>query len=263
MRKIFVFSTILIVLSGVSFIALKGLSNRTFILYYHNVGTYKYGLRGVYISPDCFEKQMRFLSRKGYKTIGFDELAGYLERAENPPKKTFVITFDDGYKNNYENALPVLERYDFTATVFVPTSEVGKTLAHKRTSPEQRMSWKELADISRSWRVESHTVKHISLTELTTAEVLYELTVSRRQIEEKLGRKPEIFCYPSGKYNNCVRDLVKNTGYRAACITRPGLVGKGSDLYALPRVEWKELRASSFKSYWDLKWFHVKILAGV
>jgi poly-beta-1,6-N-acetyl-D-glucosamine N-deacetylase len=93
--------SLIVVALVVLLIAAGTLSDNSFILYYHNVGTYRYGLKGAYISPRAFAWQMRYLKYRGYRTVRLEELANYLKSGKSLPKKTFAITFDDGNLNNY------------------------------------------------------------------------------------------------------------------------------------------------------------------
>jgi len=241
------------------------LSGRSFILLYHNVGTYRHGLKGAYISPRAFAMQMHYLKFRGYRTVRLEELVSHLNKREALPKKIFAVTFDDGYLNNYQNAFPTLQRIDYTATVFIPTDHAGKMIGYGMSAPEQRLSWNEIRIMSPEWDFGSHSIAHTPLTAVSPDEIRRELTESRDVIQKMLGKEIGLFCYPYGAYNDVAISFLKEAGYKAAVTTTTGLLGKrtNQNMYALPRIEWKELGAGSIKTHWDLKWFYLKILLGV
>ncbi|OGS20885.1 MAG: hypothetical protein A2252_00620 [Elusimicrobia bacterium RIFOXYA2_FULL_39_19] len=259
MKKLLII--VLIVIAGV--FAARDLSKKSFVLYYHNVDGYKSGLRSVYIQPFMFDLQMKYLKLRGYRTISFEEMIEALRQNVTPPKKTFVITFDDGYKNNFKRALPILNKYGFTATVFVAVNEIGKTLAHERTYPEARMSSKEIKEISKYWSIGSHTMNHKNVASLRYQDLKYELCESKKSLEKLTEKKVNMFCYPMGRFDDDVKNMAKKAGYIGACTTHSGLIIKRTDVYEIPRVEWKGVESFSFINYWDLKWFFLKIFLGV
>jgi peptidoglycan/xylan/chitin deacetylase (PgdA/CDA1 family) len=241
------------------------LSDKSFILYYHNVGTYRYGLKGAYISPRAFAWQMQYLYHRGYRTIRLEELLGYLKTGKSLPKKTFAITFDDGYLNNYQNAFPTLQRLDYTATVFITTDNVGKMISYSINASEQGLSWNEIGIMSHEWDFASHGITHTNLTLLSPDRIRHELTESRDVIQKMLGKEIDLFCYPFGEYNDVAIRSLKEAGYKAAVTAAAGLLGESADqnMYALPRIEWKGFNSTSIRAVWDLKWFYLKILLGV
>jgi peptidoglycan/xylan/chitin deacetylase (PgdA/CDA1 family) len=261
MKKLSLIIAALVVL----LIAAQMLSGKSFILYYHNVGTYNYGLKGAYISPRAFARQMQYLKYRGYRTVRLEELAGYLKTGKSLPEKTFAITFDDGYLNNYQNAFPTLQRLDYTATVFIATDHVGKMIAYTINAPEQRLSWNEIGLMSHEWDFASHSITHTDLTLLSPGQIKLEITESRDVIQKMLGKEISLFCYPFGEYNDMAIKCLKEAGYKAAVTAATGLLGESENqsMYALPRIEWKELNSSSIKALWNLKWFYLKILLGV
>lgn len=261
MKKLsLVFVALVVLLIGAS-----TLSDKSYILYYHHIGTHGYGLKGAYVSPRTFARQMQYLKFRGYKTVPLEELADYLKTGKSLPKKVFAITFDDANFNNYQNAFPILQRLNYTATVFIPTDHVGKMIGYGINAPEQRLSWNEIGIMSDEWDFASHGVTHTPLAILSPDETGRELTESRDVIQKMLGKEISLFCYPYGAYNDVAIRSLKEAGYKAAVTTDAGLLGKNTNqnMYALPRIEWKELTASSITNLWDLKWFYLKILLGV
>lgn len=197
------------------------------ILNYHKIDdSYNHCLS---LTSDEFTEQMSFLHENGYHSITPDQLMAYLKYGKSLPDKPVLITFDDGYADNYANAYPILKRYGFTATIFIVTGLVGKDTRY--------LSWEQARQMQKDGFVfGSHTVSHTPLTDLNEGQIHNELTESQRVIEQELGVRPYYFAYPTGTYSQSIERLVKKAGYKAAFTIRYGQVGIESDLYALERI---------------------------
>ncbi|HMM20346.1 MAG TPA: polysaccharide deacetylase family protein [Selenomonadales bacterium] len=209
------------------------------VLNYHKVDTFQHSLS---LAPQEFEEQIRYLSEHGYHSISPDMLMDYIERGKPLPDKPVLITFDDGYRDNYTNAFPILKKYGFTATIFLVTGLVGRD--------PRFLTWEQAREMQQAGFVfGSHTVHHAALTALSQDEAFAELTESRLEIERQLGAKPRYFAYPTGAYNLRTAELVRKAGYRAAFTIRYGEVGLNSDFYALERIPLFKV-AHSFRSFY-------------
>lgn len=176
-----------------------------------------------------FDDQIRYLAENGYHAISPDQLMGYLKYGRALPDKPVLITFDDGYLDNYKNAYPILKMYGFTATVFLVTAFIG--------NDDRFMTWDQVREMQKNGFVfGSHTVNHLPLNNMSADEALAELTESAAELERQLGAKPRYFAYPTGAYNLKLEELVRQAGYRAAFTIRYGQVGIESDPYALERI---------------------------
>lgn len=196
------------------------------ILNYHKVDMLNHSLS---VSPQEFEEQMEYLAKNNYTTITPDQLMAYLKHGKELPDKPIMITFDDGYLDNYTNAYPIMKKYGFTATIFVVTNLVGHD--------PRFMTWDQVREMQQNGIVfGSHTVNHQSLTSLTNEQVLNELSQSRDEMVRQLGKAPKYFAYPTGTYNQSIEEAVRSTGYKAAFTIEYGQVGDDSDLYALERI---------------------------
>jgi len=195
------------------------------------------------ITPELFERQMALLSRAGYRPVS-------LGRALNAggdealPRRSVVITFDDGTLDFWDHAKPVLERYGFTATLFVVSGKVGgySTWDRELGEPDRPlMSWDQIRQLQRDgFEIGSHTHSHRPLTELSEEAVRSELERSRRTLTDELGVAPQFLAYPRGFYTERHKRLAREAGYAGACavILRWRDLWR-SDPYALKRMSVK------------------------
>lgn len=195
------------------------------ILAYHQVNS----LPEIYSvdAPD-FDKQMQYLAEQGYNAISLAELFAAREGSFKLPPKPVIITFDDGYEDNYVTALPIMEKYKMKATVFVIAGQVGQN---------EYMTWQQLkAAQVRGLEIGSHTYSHAALTDISPVEQLNELVRSKQLLEAKLGLPVSYLAYPFGQYNKETIAALKQAGYTAACTGNPGLGTTRADVYQLNRV---------------------------
>ncbi|MBP2635128.1 MAG: icaB [Firmicutes bacterium] len=196
------------------------------VLNYHKIDNYYHALS---IPPEEFEEQMAYLAENGFTTITPDQLMAYLNYDKALPEKPILITFDDGYSDNYTNAYPIMKKYGFTATIFLVTSKIGQE--------ENFMTWDQVRTMQKDGFVfGSHTVTHAALTKVSHEQAMAELINSRKELEQQLGVKSRFFAYPTGAYNIQSEEMVKQAGYRAAFTIRYGQAGVESNPYALERI---------------------------
>jgi peptidoglycan/xylan/chitin deacetylase (PgdA/CDA1 family) len=187
-------------------------------------------------SPALFERCMRLLYAKGYRTLNLVDVANSLRKGLSFPAHSLVITFDDGYQSVYEHAFPVLQRYHMTATVFLT---VGETRAERLPSMEGRsmLGWQEIKEMHRAGIVfGAHTMTHPDLTRLPEKLVTSEILSGKAAIEDTLGAPVVTFAYPFGRYDNRCRELV-GCHFVCACSDRLGLLQSSSDRFAMERVD--------------------------
>lgn len=237
-------------------------SRRTFVLCYHKVAPFsRGGLKSLFVRPGYFDGQMGYLKMRGYRTVRLPELARMLASGEKLPGKIFVITFDDGYRDNYTAAYPILKKHGFTATVFLTASAVGKKIAYPGEPAEEHLSPEEIKAMSDIIDFGAHTINHVRLADVSDDDVISEVAGSKKSLEAAAGVKAETFCYPFGSFDErSVGAARKN--YVAACATMPGLVAEGADPHLLPRVEFKDLFTMSFRDFFKAFEFYVKITLG-
>ncbi|MGA7422524.1 MAG: polysaccharide deacetylase family protein [Candidatus Sulfotelmatobacter sp.] len=214
------------------------------ILMYHSIGDEdETGVQPYYrtaTTPSVFALHMKHLADHGYSTINVADAVKFLQNG-SATKKYAVITFDDGYSNFFRHAFPVLERYHFSATVFLPTAYIG-------TEPIQFkgkdcLTWSEVRELRKHGVCfGSHTATHPHLTSLDAAGVRSELMSSKQTLEDNLGEAVESFAYPYAFPENDVsfvqmlRETLVDAGYRQGVSTRIGTARPQEDCYFLRRL---------------------------
>jgi peptidoglycan/xylan/chitin deacetylase (PgdA/CDA1 family) len=204
----------------------KAICSEVPILMYHSLAVHP--LNTLQIPPDSFAAQMQYLHSAGYNTITFEDLEDW--QAGKPiPVKPVLITFDDGYEDNYIFAYPVLQQYGFKATIFLISEHVGTP---------RHLTWGEIAQMRASGLIEfgAHTETHQDLTTLTSDQQTEEISGSKQAIEGHLGSPVIAFDYPSGRYNDAVVEKTAQAGYEFAVTTDPGYASLDQGLLTLHRV---------------------------
>ncbi len=181
------------------------------------------------IGVEQFRCQMKYLSDNGYNTITPFQLADYLEGKSTLPEKPVLITFDDGYQDNYKNAYPILKEYGMTATIFLISDYVN-------TYPNY-VTWDEVHEMLENRIVmQSHTLNHEDLTKIPQDQLYKYLTDSKLALEWYTKQPVEFIAYPCGEYSDSVIENVKKAGYRGGFTVNYGLASKQDNIYTLDRV---------------------------
>ena len=178
------------------------------ILEFHSISDNLSGRMPI-LSPVAFQRFMEYIYNSKYKVISLSHLVECLEQMRPLPKNSIIITFDDGYKDNFLTAFPILKKYDFMATIFLVTGWIGKN--------PTCLSWEEVKQMHSSGILfGSHTNTHPHLIKLQSEKLEHELKKSKEIIEDKLGTECWAFSYPYSKVNESIREKVKKIGYRCA-----------------------------------------------
>ena len=210
------------------------------ILMYHKVDRMPPGARYVrnYVLPEQFEAQLAALARWGYRTVSFGEWLAYRRGAADLPRRPIIVTFDDGYRSTYEIAWPLLQRFGYTATVFLVSDLIGKTNAwdvHEVQEP--LLGRAEIAEMQRGGiGFESHTKTHAALTLIEPDRAMEELTAARVTLAGLLGTPVRVLCYPYGKSNPAVRAMTREAGYEAAVMAGSRMNARRTDPFRLKRI---------------------------
>lgn len=203
-----VFSSILILIGRLS--QRRGIP----VLLYHSVDSIG---SVISITPEEFRRQMAYLNAMGYKTISLSDFLGYLRSGTVPKEKMVVLTFDDGLKNNYTEAFPILREYGFTATVFLATNYIDRVCSwdkHESIPRLPLLSWDEIKEMSDyGIDFESHTCSHPYLSRLTREEMRKELLGSKKVIETQLNKPVTFFCHPYGDFSRETQEVARECGY--------------------------------------------------
>ncbi|MFA5355799.1 MAG: polysaccharide deacetylase family protein [Candidatus Omnitrophota bacterium] len=200
------------------------------ILMYHSVTPDASPGNRLAVTPQTFERQMNFLKSNNYNILPLESLAELIKEGKRVPHKTVSITFDDGYKDNYEYAFPILKKYGIPATLFVIIEEVGR---------HDRVSWGQVKEMQDSgiFTIGSHTIGPEPLINISSeAEIKRQIFDSKRILEKELGRQVSLFSYPEGRFNGKIRQLVIDAGYKCAVATNPGKDYPDDDIFALKRL---------------------------
>lgn len=205
------------------------MATRVPVLMYHRVGEARNTWEARYaISPENFSAHMRALANKGYQAVPVDMLADWLEGGPVLPEGACLITFDDGFRDVREQAMPVLERLGWPFTVFLVSDLIGCrdewTLS---TNPAgvtyPLLDANEIRDMQgRGASFHSHTRSHPSLPSLDDAQLTDQLVGSRQALAELLGHEVRYLAYPFGYLDDRVENATRQAGYRAAFSTQPG-----------------------------------------
>jgi peptidoglycan/xylan/chitin deacetylase (PgdA/CDA1 family) len=194
--------------------------------------------REIYLSPADFARQMALLHKWGYRGLSMTALQPYL-RGELEGR-VVGVTFDDGYLNNFEHALPVLSQYNFSATCYIVSQLVGKTNAWDQKiglPPAPLMGVAELRQwLALGHDIGAHTRNHVHLDRVDDACAYDEIVLAKYELESALHVPVHHFCYPYGAYRPHHVAMVHEAGYQSATTTRRGRCFSRKDMMALPRV---------------------------
>jgi peptidoglycan/xylan/chitin deacetylase (PgdA/CDA1 family) len=211
------------------------------ILMYHRIAADgPPGLKPWRVAPELFDAHMNALGRAGYQTITLAEWAEALVQRRPVQGKRMVLTFDDGYSDFLSEAIPMIRRHDFSATVFLVAERIGQTALWDASFGDcaPLMSWEEIKSLQgKGIEFGAHSCIHRKMTEMGSAELAEDTRRTRAILEEGLGVPVPTLAYPYGDQNESVRRIVGEAGTRAAVTTEQGISKLGDDLLRLPRIE--------------------------
>lgn len=205
------------------------------ILGYHRVNPDNRG--DLSVKTTDFRNQLHYLLNQGYKNITLEEAATRFRGGFMPLlsfERSFVITFDDGYRDNYLHAMPILKELGLKATLFATVNYIGtenpfswdlkperQAAFGKFIEEDFAVTWDQLREMQQSqvFNIGSHTLSHLRLTQLKPEEARNELRFSRQILEKQLGCAIQTFCYPFEDVNRQIIKMVKEEGYSAAVVT--------------------------------------------
>lgn len=208
------------------------------ILTYHSVGTLNPILD---TSVEKFEQHLKSFAERGYRTLTVSDLVQLMKAKAALPSKSFVLTFDDGYRTFYTQAWPLLKKYGFNATVFLITDFCGKDnqwIGQPASVPKAPLlTWEEVEVLAKEGcEFGGHTMNHLPLSTLAGTQLQDELIKSKDKIREVTGQSASIFAYPYGDTGgDAIRAVQQH--YDGAVSTDLGICRLDSNQYLLPRID--------------------------
>ena len=179
--------------------------------------------------PD-FELQLRHLVNEGYHSISMEDLIMHMQQGTPLPEKPIILTFDDGYKDAFTVAVPLLKKYGFTGTFFIFTQPIEK-------ENRDYLSWQEVELMSAAgMEIGSHSASHPDLREQPDDVLMSEIFDSKKEIESHIHKPVRSFCYPANTYNSGVIQKVQEANYWAAVTTQQGVEHTSDNRLLLRRI---------------------------
>jgi peptidoglycan/xylan/chitin deacetylase (PgdA/CDA1 family) len=204
------------------------------ILFYHRISDDRDELA---VTPKAFAEQMDYLAAQAYRVVDVLAAIDLLDAGE-PLARTVGLSFDDGYLDVAEHALPILSERGFRATVFVaPAVTDGETSFSWYKQQPELLTWEDIAELDRdgTLRFEAHSLTHPELPALSSTEARQEITGSKAALESRLGRVVRAFSYPSGLFGKREQRLAAAAGFSVAVSCEPGVNDRWTDRFALRR----------------------------
>jgi peptidoglycan/xylan/chitin deacetylase (PgdA/CDA1 family) len=194
------------------------------------------------VPPATFAEQMAYLHQNSYTAITVTQLVRMLLQERFAlPERPVVLTFDDGFADFFTNALPVLQQFGFTATLYIATGFIGSTsrwLAPLGEATRPMLTWDQVNEIS-ACGIEcgGHSHWHPQLDTLPLAQARDEIVRCKKLLEDHLGQKVWSFAYPHGYHSRAIKRLVREAGYTSACAVGYAMSSTRADPFALARLQ--------------------------
>ncbi len=228
------------------------------VIFYHSVSDINSRLS---VSERNFTQQIRYLYKQGYKTIS----PLNIKKAFLDSRKKIIIMFDDGFRDNLENALPILEKYGFTATVFITTKYLGQESVYCSNPIDKKRKMLNKDDIlelrNHGWTIANHFHSHRNLIDLNKEEIIGEFLQAKKILQNIIGHNNslDIVSYPRNKFNQETINILKNLGLKMAFGGETKHLTEKSDSYSLPRIEIdRDTDMTRFKIYLRNSFWHFR-----
>ena len=212
------------------------------VLAYHKIDfpTPDVKIRGAFTAPRKFERQISYLKKKGFEFYTASELIRFYRTNGEFPPRALALTFDDGWKDNYLNAFPILKKYGAKATIFLIPAMLGRTtdeVTADGEGPREHLSESDVLEMARAGiEFASHSFSHKLFDRVSDAEIEFEVTESKKAIEDLTQQECSTFAYPAGFFTDFAKEAVEKAGYAGAFTTVYG-DDENFDMYSLNRVE--------------------------
>jgi peptidoglycan/xylan/chitin deacetylase (PgdA/CDA1 family) len=180
------------------------------------------------VAPKNFEAQMAWLSQRGFHTITMAQLVAHLKDRQPLPSHPIIISFDDGWAEQYSIAFPILKRYGFIGTFFVYTNPLDR---------QPYLTWAQLQEMALArMDIQAHSLSHPHLRALPVEAAYKEIAESKAILEKRLGKPVIAFNYPFGEYNASVIEMVRRAGFESAVTLASGYKQRADELFTLHRI---------------------------
>ncbi|HHX43461.1 MAG TPA: polysaccharide deacetylase family protein [Chloroflexi bacterium] len=186
--------------------------------------------RELSVAPEQFAEHLHYLREAGYETITLHDLSLALQIGHPLPERPIIITFDDGYRDNYEHAFPLLKAYGFTATFFLITG-------HLDEGHEAYMTWDQVIEMhAAGMDMEAHGHTHVVLSGRDVDYLVWQMLGAKEAIEARTGEPVRFFCYPSGKYDDLAIRVLHSAHYWGAVTVHLGVEHSSDAMFTLARL---------------------------
>jgi peptidoglycan/xylan/chitin deacetylase (PgdA/CDA1 family) len=212
------------------------------ILMYHSIADSSTpGFKPFVVTPAQFAEQITYLHENNYIPVTVTQLMrARLENAFVLPERPVVITFDDGFADFFTDALPILKKYDFTATLYISTAFIEGTSRWLRNIEEgdrRMLTWAQVAEVHASGiECGAHTHTHPKLDIVSPSKAKTEIATSKKILEDHLGQEVLSFAYPFGYFTARVRQIVQEEGFHSACAVRYKMSRENDNPFSLARL---------------------------
>ena len=227
-RGLIALSVLILVIALFCLYLMQSAARSVPVLNYHQINDQ--AENALTIHPDQFEAQMKYLVDNGFHTITPADMLDSWENGTPLPDKPVILTFDDGYADNYRNAFPILEKYNLKGTIFLISDYIG-------TYPNY-LTWSQIDEMQESGYIdfESHTLSHMQLDKATPEETWEQLSESKQALEWHLKKPVSFIAYPCGSYDDELILKTKEAGYRAAFTVNYGVTNPDENPFVLDRI---------------------------
>ncbi len=200
------------------------------ILMYHHVGPLPDGAddirKGLTVSTENFARQLKYLKDNNYTVVTLEKMYELISQGQKTDKVA-VLSFDDGYSDNFTYAWPVMEKYQFSGTFFIISGKIGQN---------EYMGESQIKQLALSGNeIGSHSVNHLNMDKLTGQKLKNEVKLSKESLGELTGKKIISFCYPAGKFSEEAKADLKEAGYKMAVTTAKGKAFSADQPFEIPR----------------------------